>query len=514
MGQKFVFIFILLFFFNVYGKLSLYLEVNILVKTEKITYLQTSSNGRFLAFGCEDGSIIVWDLHAGRQLHQLKFHNKDVTSLLFDSKNENLISGSKDKKIVIWNLYSGQEDNVIEEFNSSIRNLELSPDDRFLAVSGKSKELYLLEYPSGFLKGKLKGHKKNIVSAAFSVNGDQVLSVGEDKLMIVWDVNKQRLIRKTEIETNTIKNSGIDIKSACYSADKFFVGVGIQEHVLAKGGRSMKFKYNLSFFEWETGSEIMTLEGNNKDIDFFAISPDKEYVVTDNSTLRHNQVSFWNIQTGVVESNYPIDGSISAINISEDGKWLSVGFTENREYKKSFVNVWRLSGIDGYERFSYSQQSLSKVTSGFGSAIKITTPIEPLIQFGERKKLAVLYFDSPGLSEDISKTTSYLLEGKLGNSPFIDLIERNQIEKVLSEFQYQMAGFTTSDAVEVGEHLNAEYILTGSINKLGNLLIITSKLINVKTARIEGSREVQCQNATIENIADMVSALAPTIAKY
>ena len=77
MGQKFVFIFILLFFFNVYGKLSLYLEVNILVKTEKITYLQTSSNGRFLAFGCEDGSIIVWDLHAGRQLHQLKFHIKD-----------------------------------------------------------------------------------------------------------------------------------------------------------------------------------------------------------------------------------------------------------------------------------------------------------------------------------------------------------------------------------------------------------------------------------------------------
>jgi len=68
--------------------------------------------------------------------------------------------------------------------------------------------------------------------------------------------------------------------------------------------------------------------------------------------------------------------------------------------------------------------------------------------------------------------------------------------------------------VEVGQHLNAEYILLGSINKLGNLLIITAKLVNVETAQIEGSREVQCSNATIETISDMVSILAPTIAKY
>ena len=125
-----------------------------------------------------------------------------------------------------------------------------------------------------------------------------------------------------------------------------------------------------------------------------------------------------------------------------------------------------------------------------------------------------MYFDSPGLSEDIAKTTTYLLEGKLGNSPFLELIERNQIEKVLSELKYQMSGFTASDAVEVGKQLNAKYILIGSLNKLGSLLIITAKLVNVETAQIEGTREVQCNNATIENISEMVSILAPTIAKY
>ena len=73
---------------------------------------------------------------------------------------------------------------------------------------------------------------------------------------------------------------------------------------------------------------------------------------------------------------------------------------------------------------------------------------------------------------------------------------------------------TASNAVEVGEHLNAQYMLIGSINKLGNLLIITTKLVNVETAQIEGTREVQCKNASIEDISEMTSILAPTIAKY
>ena len=77
-----------------------------------------------------------------------------------------------------------------------------------------------------------------------------------------------------------------------------------------------------------------------------------------------------------------------------------------------------------------------------------------------------------------------------------------------------MSGLTTADAVEVGKQLNAKFILIGSINKLGNLLIITAKLVNTETAQIEGTREIQCNNATIEDISDMIAQLAPTIVKF
>lgn len=496
------------------AQFSLYLEDTIPLRTGNVTTVEINPTGRFLAIGDSKGNITVWDLGAKRQLQVLKQHRRPVTDILFDSKTQRIVSAGKDGKVVIWDIYSGKVEKMIKDFGSPIHSIALSPDDRMLAAGGQKKEIYLWEFPLGSLKAKMKGHKKDVLGLAFHVNGDQVMSVAEDKLMIVWNVNTQSIARKSTIEARVMRRSGIDIKSAAFSFDRSFVGVGINEHVLAKGGRSMIFKYLLAFYDWNTGSEIEIIEGNRKDIEVMTITPDKNYVITDNSTLRKNQISFWNIRQTIIEQNYPIDGRISAMAVSEDGKWISIGYQDPNNKSRGFVNVWQVSGMDGFQRFDTGQDVATGRNSGFGASIKITTPAEPLISFGSRKKLAVLYFDSPGLEADIARTTSYLLEGKLANSPFIDMVERNQIQNVLDELRFQQTGLTTSNAVEVGKHLNAEYILIGSINKLGTLLIITSKLVNVETAQIEGTREVQCKSATIENISDMVSALAPTIAKY
>lgn len=506
--------FIILLTLKISAQFNLYLEDQITVNTRKITIMKISPNGRFLAFGHENGTITIWDIKAGRQIHHIQSDHKSVTALVFDRQNQQLISGGRDKNIRVWDLYSGSEQNLIKDFRSPIYSLSLSPDDRFLAAAGRSKTIYLWEYPLGRLKGKLKGHKKDVLAVAFSIGGDQLLSVGEDRQMVVWDINKLTPIRKTTIEARTIKGSGIDIKSAAFSVDRKFAGVGIQEHILAKGGRRMIFKYNLSFYDWETGSEIETLIGNRNDINFFAITPDKRYAVTDNSTLQKKQLSFWNIQNGVIEQNYPIDGPLTTLTVSEDGQWLAVGYSDDRDKNTSHVNIWQLSGIDGYERFASGTSLSTTEKRGFGASIKLTTPQEPLIQYGQRRRLAVINFDSPGLEENVARTATYLLESKLGNSALVELVERNQIQKVMDELQYQQSGLTADNAVQVGQHLNAEYILIGSINKLGNLIIITAKLVNVETSQIEGTREVQCSNATIETISEMVSILAPTIAKY
>lgn len=495
------------------AQFNLYLEQQLPMRTRQVTAMQISKDGRFLACGTEEGVILVRDISAGRTIHTLNGHRAAVRSLIFDSRSQRLLTAADDGNICAWDLYSGSRELEIREFGARIRAICLSPDDRMLAAVGDRKEVYFWEFPAARLKSRLKGHKKAVVAAAFSSGGDQLFSIGEDRQMIVWDVNKLALVRRNSIEARTISGSGIDIKSAEFSADRSFAGIGIEEHILAKGGRGMIFKYNLTFIGWNTGAEIETLQGNRKNIEFFLISPDRKYAVTDNSTLQNNRISFWNIENGVIEQNYPVAGKLTALAIAENGRWLAGAYEDQVDKRLSHVDIWQISGMQGYERFATGQNLEVNENRGFGASIKITTPTAPLILPGTRRRLAVMSFDSRGLEEDVAQTTSYLLESKLGNSTAVELIERNQIDKVLEELKYQQTGLTTSDAAAVGAQLNAEYILIGSINKLGNLLIITAKLVNVETSQIEGTREVQCSNATIETISDMVAALAPTIAK-
>ncbi len=513
MKQTFISLLILLMVFieNASGEMNMYLEQNLSIDTRAVSCLQTSPDGRFLSIGTHEGKVLLWDVQANRKLHELAGHNKRVTDISFDSKNRYLITGAQDGRVCVWDLYSGNRISESRHFGKSISQVTLSPDDRTLAVGGERREIYLYEFPGGQPKGSMKnGHRKGIVFLDFNLNGDEVVSIGYDNKMIFWNPLNLRIVRQGEIQPSTMGDSGIELKTALCSADRQIIGIGYQETRLGRKG--MNFKYNLVFYEWKTGSEIEILEGNKSQINSFSITPDKKYIITDNSSLRKKRISIWNLNSGIIEQNKDVDGDVSILNSARNGQWLTVAWQKSK--KSSIVSLYKVSGVTGFERFNYGTQVQTQQASSFGSAIKITTPTQPIIQFGEKRKLAVIHFDHLGVPEDISKTATYLLESKLGNSPQVDLIERNQIDNVLNELNYQMSGLTTDDAISIGKQLNAKYILLGSLNKLGSLLILTTKIVNVETAAIEGTREVQCSNASIEDIATMVTALAPTIVKF
>ncbi|HHS12299.1 MAG TPA: WD40 repeat domain-containing protein, partial [bacterium] len=322
------------------ARFSLYLDNQIPVSAERVTCMKISPNGRFLALADNQGTIYLWDLNAKRKLHELKGHRGKVNALIFDTQNQRLLSAGDDRNILVWDLYSGQQENKLSDFRNSVLTLSLSPDDRFLAAGGRQKDILLWEFPSGVLKGRLAGHKRTVFGLAFSVNGDQLLSVSEDKQLILWNPQTRNIIRKTSIEARTLSGSGLDIQSADFSFDRQFAGIGIQEHILAKGGRSMIFKYNLSFYDWNTGAEIATLSGNRKDIETFAITPDKQYAVTDNSTLQNPELAVWHIQKGIIEQTIPLDGDITFITFSKDAKWLAAACEDPSNRFQSRVNVW------------------------------------------------------------------------------------------------------------------------------------------------------------------------------
>lgn len=480
------------------------------VDGKQVGAVKFDDSGSLLAVGTGKGQVILTHVIAGDIVFANREHKKDVTAFAFDVESKYLVSGSRDHDIVIWKIADGTPEKVIEDFGGDIDHLEVSPDGRYVAACGSKKEIMLWEFPSGFPRGTLKGHDKDVLFCGFSADGSRLVSVGKDGKIIVWDLKKLTPIRQNEIAAHTMANSGLDIVSAALSDDRRFLAVGIEEHVLAKGGRRMEFRHNMAIYDWKTGTLLKTLEGNNKQVDRMTLSPDVNYLLTDNSPMHSHELAFWDILGGGIETTYPIDGDITDFDISMDGNHLAVAYTADGN--DAHVVLWDITGIGGY-----APPEAGTVTplaeTGFGGAISLTGPDIPILANGESHTLAVIYLQPYGVDDGIGRMITDELEGRLVNhAPCLKVIERNRIDLILKELEFSRSGMTDQNVLEIGKQLEAEYLLYGTVRKTGHDLTISVKLAQVESGQIVGTRGVLCTNASLRDLSDMVSYLAPTIA--
>ncbi len=106
---------------------------------------------------------------------------------------------------------------------------------------------------------------------------------------------------------------------------------------------------------------------------------------------------------------------------------------------------------------------------------------------GRKTYMAVLPIkNSQGISEEKSRLITDRLNVELFNTEKVNLIERAQIKEVLAEQGFQQSGACTDEEclVEMGQLLGVQVIATGSIGKLGNMIIINMRSVDVATGKI------------------------------
>ncbi|MDH4156294.1 MAG: hypothetical protein OEW00_03345 [candidate division Zixibacteria bacterium] len=483
------------------SQVSAYLARGLSVETTKITAIAFSDDSRLVVAGTLKGPVYVWDTESGDLLHNLQFHKKAVNAAVLSGDGKYLAAASDDGKISIWDLESGALTNTLSDLKGKAACISLSPNGRLIVAGGSSREIYLWEFPSGSLKGKLKGHEKDVVFVAFGSNDSELISVGKDKRIIWWDVDRQVIARQVDIAVHTVPNSGNDIVVATSSTDGRLIAVGLDEQVLEKGGRGMKFKYQVAFYDWSDGSLVKVLEDNQKSVSLLELTPRNCYIVLDNSTLQVNTLSFRNTSTGRVDYEYELKGAIQQYAVAPDADWLAVATSDAESRKSSRLGLWELT-IE------------APATTCLGSRFTITTPESPLIQFGGPYIVAVLPFGSAEESGNLGQSVPRFLESKLVNSPHVRIVERNKIDEVIKEIEFQRSGYTEQQAAQIGKILGAQYLITGSVDELGHDKIISVKLINTETSEILGIRAVHCKACSLEEIFEAVALLATTIAVF
>jgi len=99
--------------------------------------------------------------------------------------------------------------------------------------------------------------------------------------------------------------------------------------------------------------------------------------------------------------------------------------------------------------------------------------------------LAVLQLDPQGLSEVEASILTDRLRSELFQTGQFEVIEREKMNQILDEQNFQLSGCTSNECmVEIGQLIGVQQIIGGTVSKFGTLFSISIRLIDVATGRI------------------------------
>lgn len=126
----------------------------------------------------------------------------------------------------------------------------------------------------------------------------------------------------------------------------------------------------------------------------------------------------------------------------------------------------------------------------------------------DRVRIAVLPFEASGaLSPSLAATVSELLEGELVALQRFDVVERKRLSAILKEQAVQQTGCTEQAcAVKIGNVLNVQKLVVGTVAPLGGKILVSVKFVDVERGRAELSERILAEGE--DALLPKVSALA------
>ena len=149
-----------------------------------------------------------------------------------------------------------------------------------------------------------------------------------------------------------------------------------------------------------------------------------------------------------------------------------------------------------YQTATKMRADLERLKRQLGSGGTAAKPAE--------KSVAVLYFENPGGT----KEDEYFRDGI--TEDIITELSRIKDIWVLTRSAVMVYRDKTATAPEVGEQLNASFVLEGSLRRAGSRLRITARLVETKTARSVWAERYDRQ---IEDVFAIQDEIAQSIAK-
>ena len=161
-----------------------------------------SPDGKTLASGSYDNTIILWDLQTGQWMDKpLQGHTDAIYRIVFSPNGRLLASAGADNTVILWDLITHEQigeplrGHTSGVSTTGINSIVFSPDGKILASCGDDRNIILWDVETHRQIGKpLQRHTDGVFSVVFSTDGKTLASGSLDRTIILWDVETHRQI--------------------------------------------------------------------------------------------------------------------------------------------------------------------------------------------------------------------------------------------------------------------------------------------------------------------------------
>ena len=256
-----------------------------------------SPDSRGLVTASENGSVVLWDLTAGRIVRNFTGHLEAVQSVVFSPNGEFLLTASVDKTAALWNVASGRLIRRFRGHTAPVNSAVFSSDGKKVVTGSTDKTAILWDADTGAQIRAFKGHTDEVVAVAISPNGRTVASGSTDRNANLWNADTgERLFAM---------RTGDTVSGIVFSPDGKLVAAS-------------NFSNNVNLWETATGQPVGATRRVNLDLNGIAFAPDGRRFFT---AGKDATVKLWDTNTRLLVREFAGHGSdIQSVAASPDGQ--------------------------------------------------------------------------------------------------------------------------------------------------------------------------------------------------
>lgn len=160
---------------------------------------------RYIAAAFDDNSVKVWNLdNKLTKIYDFIQHSDIITGIVFVKENRYMVTSSLDNNLIIRDMKVESSPYVMNLFDNKVLHLQATPDRKRVYYSQVNNAVMSWNIPNLHKNARYRKHTGIVNKIIFLPNSFEMLSIGDDGLVVLWDYRNDLLQDTLQLEGNLV----------------------------------------------------------------------------------------------------------------------------------------------------------------------------------------------------------------------------------------------------------------------------------------------------------------------